>query len=753
MSDQNHSIARRKFLQISGTGLAALASRRFWPEWQAGQELTTRAKLRKAVVIRSSSLEVSLDPKDGLPVEYRLLPGKATLRGEDFGAPIQATICDVPAWKFSPVSLSVAEVKAKPAQADFSFSAMMDGKPAVTFVVRYEVVGATLHVTLEDVHEFAGFELIEVSLPRLATVREEDGPAWLAHGNEAGSFAMLNEARPGALPPNTFWGEVNASLPVVVVGTNHLLCVQETTAFMDCTLLSVAGDDGHRRASLGTIQNYRVNGSLCFDMNTGSGTPKNCGNSHTPNLPIGQKSALRLDFLAAATGDGSKDWLDAAKLVRSRMPPIPTHYYDNKFIYGIRCDEPRFPAPTATFEQSEQIVREVAALTDGAPQIVHLWGWQYRGKDTGYPAVAEVNPRIGGMDGLMRVLAAGPKYNARVTFSDNYDDAYKSSPAWDPAIIARRPDGDLWLSRNWTGEDSYVIGLAKFMEGPGPERVRFTCQHYGLSETIHVDVLSYFPIRNDWDSAHPASGIRNLFDGRYKVLEDFKRQGIDVSSEAMRYAFIGKVSMFWHITGTKACPFGGKPIPFQPLVYRKSATWGEASTTGTFAERMLNVLFYNGCGHPIIRNDMDRRDITDMFFLMMLPWFKVHALNIESFHREGDRTIMNLEGNAQINLDWAAKTYAVTMNGVEIARDLATTCPLDDGRMAFYSFTEKELSAPLPKSWDAKNVKAFALSIQKPEEFPVKVDGGNISVSVPARRPVLVYRDGAAAASRLLGKT
>jgi hypothetical protein len=40
-----------------------------------------------------------------------------------------------------------------------------------------------------------------------------------------------------------------------------------------------------------------------------------------------------------------------------------------------------------------------------------------------------------------------------VTFSDNYDDAYKSSPAWDPKIMARRPDGQLWLSRNWTGED------------------------------------------------------------------------------------------------------------------------------------------------------------------------------------------------------------------------------------------------------------------------------------------------------------
>jgi len=42
----------------------------------------------------------------------------------------------------------------------------------------------------------------------------------------------------------------------------------------------------------------------------------------------------------------------------------------------------------------------------------------------------------------MPVDADARKSNCNVTFSDNYDDAYKSSPAWDPKLIARRPDGD-----------------------------------------------------------------------------------------------------------------------------------------------------------------------------------------------------------------------------------------------------------------------------------------------------------------------
>src|SRR5262249_7876814 len=158
---------------------------------------------------------------------------------------------------------------------------------------------------------------------------------------------------------------------------------------------------------------------------------------------------------------------------------------------------------------------------------------------------------------------------------------------WNPEFIARRPDGELWKSRNWTGEDSYIVGLAKYMSGPGLERVRETCERYKLRESTHVDVLSYYSIRNDWDPQHPASGVRNLLDGRCKVVDEFRRRGVDVSSEAMRYAFIGRITYFWHMPSTQPCPFGGSAIPLQPMIYRQSALWGEAGRGGTLADRTL----------------------------------------------------------------------------------------------------------------------------------------------------------------------
>jgi hypothetical protein len=62
---------------------------------------------------------------------------------------------------------------------------------------------------------------------------------------------------------------------------------------------------------------------------------------------------------------------------------------------------------------------------------------------------------------MMRLFETGPSLNAIVTLSDNYDNAYCSSPAWNDAFIARRPDGQLWKSRAWIGEESYILGLAK----------------------------------------------------------------------------------------------------------------------------------------------------------------------------------------------------------------------------------------------------------------------------------------------------
>jgi len=516
MQPEHEQLDRRGFLRLSGAGAAVAGTKAIFPHLSFGEAqpvpLTDRTAPVNPIRLHSSEMEVTLDRNDGVAFAFHLSANGATLRGEDFGRKISVTVCQKTPWKFLELETSPKDVKATRSAVDFHFEANSGNVKVASFTLRYELDKATVTIKLEDVMEVRGYEFISVNLPRLVTVREEDPDAWLVHGDAGGSFAMLRNATAGALAPNQFWGDVSGSLPVVMLGTATAMCVQETTAFMDGTSLTVTEENGKRRASIGTSKTYRVNGGDCYDLNLPKGMPRNCGTATTQNLLVEQKSSCRLDFLPM-TGDAKHAWLAGAKLVRSRMPAIRSNLYHDKYVFGIRCDEPLFPKPSATFAECEQLIRDVHNLTDGAPQIVHLWGWQFKGKDTGYPAVNEVNQRIGGYDGMMHLMERGRTLNANVTLSDNYDDAYRSSPAWNEDRIARRPDGELWKSRSWTGEESYILGLAKYMEGPGVERVRYTCERYKLHETTHVDVLSYYAIRNDWDPKHPASGIRNLTAG------------------------------------------------------------------------------------------------------------------------------------------------------------------------------------------------------------------------------------------------
>jgi hypothetical protein len=198
------------------------------------------------------------------------------------------------------------------------------------------------------------------------------------------------------------------------------------------------------------------------------------------------------------------------------------------------------------------------------------------------------------------------------------------------------------------------------------------------------------------------------------------------------------------------CPFGGMPVPILPLVYRKVALWGSGGRAKPYPERVLDSLFWNTAGRIWLTKKSDPQDVTDLFHLVTVPWFKTQSLGIEWFERNGDDVTIGLEKNCTIHLNPEKETYSVHLNGYEAARNGSTFCPLDEGRIAFYSLNPLELSADLPDSWEAANLAAIILDAEKPQECGARVEEDRIIVSVPARRPVIVYRDGASAKKRLL---
>jgi hypothetical protein len=85
--------------------------------------------------------------------------------------------------------------------------------------------------------------------------------------------------------------------------------------------------------------------------------------------------------------------------------------------------------------------------------------------------------------------------------------------------------------------------------------------------------------------------------------------------------------MCWYAGGPAPCPFGGKPVPMLALIYRKSAVWGRA---GNHADLPLLLMrFYGEAQHSIFNGDVPIQNMLDSFYLAMVPWFRLHLLNIE----------------------------------------------------------------------------------------------------------------------------
>ncbi len=687
------------------------------------------------VVLHSALLKVTIDRGTGLPYLYNY--EGAIIHGADSLKKLPVIICKLNPREYIALNVKPESIKATATEADIFYKAIYKNVTAATFHIKYVLNAASLAITMENVTEYTGFELIESGMPDLATVREEDGGAgWLAHGRDGGEVVDLKDARPNQIPADAFFGDIGYVLPVAIIGNNKVECVMEVSAYMDGTKIAISGKDGYRHAKIGTTQVYRVHGGRAYHMNDGG--PDVRGNANTPNLLIGQQSRCRLDFTGDRDHNGIVNWLDGAKIVADRMPPIPAKYFNDKFIYLVAGKYKPEKEPRTTFAQSEKLISDIAALTDYAPQIPLISGWVYDGQDTGFPSEDKVNESLGGYAGLKHLISEGAKFNANVSLNVNYDDAYKSSPQFDTAFIARRPDGKIWRSLDWAGEYSYIVGMAKYMPNWGEQRMDYIIKRYQIHDAMLIDAMSWHAIRNDWDPAHPASGYKNLVDGKFKIIDGFSKRGISVMSEHLRYPFIGRLAVSADGFGGGANIFGGKAIPLLASVYRKSAIWG----TGNFSRSdPARSLFWNCRSIQWYSNSTNRRDIIDYYFLTVLPFSKVHDKGMVDYKQTGFRTEIKLENNSKITNDWMAQSYAVVANGIEIAGNNATYCPIDDNRIAFFSRDAKELKATLPSGWDAGTVAARALYIDHRIPVNVKINNDTIIVNVTAGTPVIVYRN------------
>lgn len=299
----------------------------------------------------------------------------------------------------------------------------------------------------------------------------------------------------------------------------------------------------------------------------------NCHTATNPPLFLQPSSQVSLHFLKG-------NWISSAHLINDRIRGRVDPFYKDAIVYKIFCDVPQAPQPITTFPQALEIIKRFHHLLIGMRQIVYLVGWQFRGHDTGYPAIDKVNERLGGREGLLELMREAKRYNAIVSFHDNYDDAYMDSPAWNEDFICRTPDGQLVKGGIWAGGQSYIINPKRYVEGGyAKKRVEETLTLYPIEKTYHIDVLSAVPLRYSL-AGHTCTG-RESCESKKRIIEMFREKGIDVTSELLTQPFLGEVTFFWHLTGIRETFFlGEEVVPFVPFCVHGKAIYGQSGSFG-----------------------------------------------------------------------------------------------------------------------------------------------------------------------------
>lgn len=700
-----------------------------------------RIKPAKNVTLNTKLVGITFDRKDGLPVKYELPALKESFKGKEKGQTIKISVKKAFDKNRSGISLARKDTLIIPRlkkidisgnQADVHYEGYSGGLKIVAFTIRYAVNDLAVSVTMENVSEQNGYELVEINIGSLVTISQSDGPAWFAHGDGGGYYADLAVAKPSVLNvkkeidfpcfPNFSY------LPLVMMGNGKINSSMEVQGYISNTQLEISESNGQKSATMGVKSYYRVESEL------------------TSSLLVGQKELCRIDFTGDYDNNKKTDWLDAAKEVRDRMPVIPTHYFDNRLVWIISGQTGRAKNVTITFPDIEKVIKKISMLTDGVPQAVYVSGWTEGGHDTGYPNVSKLNEKMGGLQGYNQLKEKAAPYDANISFDDNYDDQYVnefSKGVYDEKYISRNEDGSLMKQRAWNGMDtSYITGMAKYMKdgGPGMERINLTCQKYDLKHSELIDALSWWSIRNDWDTSNPASAVINLRDGKFKLIDEFKKRGVSIISELQRYPFVGKLALT--VDGPQGDgwnDFEGTQIPLQHLVYSKSMIYGQNGGDGIARDPRI-TLFENCRRGPWIGENTASTEITNYYFLNFLPWTKLHTLDILAFQRNGQNVEMSLSKNSSVKIDYSKdESFSAVYNGAKIMDGNSITCPIDNNRIAFYSKKQQTLSYPIPEGIYGKKLKAKALFEDRTENVPFEIVNGNIVITVQACRPVIIY--------------
>jgi len=667
------------------------------------------------ICLENSVVMMTVAKSKPLILEYLYKPSNGKLFGEVYGGEPKPTICKG-ADPIYPGSIELScDAKFTEDAARYHVSATCGEDDVIEFDLILKLTDNVISVRFQNVVEKKDFHLISLNMPNLITVKDQGDNAKLVIPSDSGRLvdvatASRKSARFKLDWANTLLAEFVYNDKVIGVLESSSLENQMVNSIYEC-----------KDAQYGSVSLNFVHRLMDHEA-SGCRIPARDPQYH---LLVQESSEALISLIGDYDGDGEISWVDAAKHIRDKISVSINPIYSDKTIHKIYLDDPALKEPT-TFADALELIKKIAYLTNLAPQVVYLVGWQYDGHDTGYPAVDKVNERIGGYKGLVKLVQEAKKLNAIVSFHDNYDDAYVDSPEWDTEIISRDTEGHLMKGGVWAGGQSYIISNYKYARKRGLQRVRETLRKYPISVSYHIDVLSAIPRRYDFNPENPAAAKKNL-DGKLMIVKEFSKHGVDVTSEGFCDPFVGHISHFWHLIRRDEVYYQNEEqIPLIPFIYHSKASYGDiiSSRLGVVKALLYGLTF--SCDFD---RNTDLHYITDLYYLVTLPWTKLYGKNMASYSKKGTVERVTYEDGCYVEVDLKTRKYLVVVNGEVISEDFTSFVPMKKDLYLGYSKDGGPFKYPLPAHWKkGRDVHVLKLSASgETEEVSFQLDKGFLS--------------------------
>ena len=602
-----------------------------------------------------------------------------------------------------------------------------EGQQAVAFCVKITLEGQVLSVTVDNIRQEEGFELLSVKYPTL--VEMSTGSLLDFYGG--GRLIPICEAA-----PIHFERPYDVRNAAAVYDQNRLFLVEST--HIDSLLIT------------GVYNQNSVNHGFVGGVITCTIPAE----GNRPGIPIKTPPVFTIEL--CDTKGEAPDWTVAAKLLRRGVKPNnardlyrDTYFYKQLATWGpepqahYRISDPH-PATqnlfkTVSFAEIAENVRMFSNLTDGVKQVIYVTGFQIHGFDDAYPYPYDTDVRCGTLADLGKCLEDIRKYNGVSGLHDNFDDISSRHVDSFPHV-AIDAKGNKWHGWVWPAGPTYAMSFKSYVEsGDMAQRVKKMTDILPLAKSYHIDVLTAETCRYDFNPACQASA-QDSYDFKMAVVKEWNNYGIDITGEMLSHPSIGHIGFALHTrlnTNEVFIP-GETFVPLTHMIYHGIIGYSAPSSN---IEQMLWGILLGG--QTFYEADITGELCVGRFYIQNIPGMKLYDKFMTGFARSNGKARADYGEGSYVEADFEKGTYKVVVDNKLIGQNFTTFVPANtpDAYLA-YAFDDVPVKYPRPFANSKQNFRAVILTTEGESEFienGISLEGDDIVLSLPPFTPIKIY--------------